>query len=270
MGSIDRLLRKPVIQKAFCILYKNNYKKSIVDKFLFKAEGECWSEGIRDFSINISAHAFERWNERVGPIYTNFEELEYIIRTLFNLPFRITWLSSSLGAIDSDILFIYEIIDEQVIIKTFYGRKSLQPALNNFKDLRRYNYSEDTVNLSHTQELLKTQQPPLIPVEIVLFNGRTQSYYIEKYSLEGEKSSIYLKTIINKKIVEVIEIDLSKPQQSIFNRSVLYILHRLGHNKFVLDHLLFHKPEAVHESIEKFELRKRNYLETQLVSIVTK
>ncbi|WML46737.1 hypothetical protein RCG23_13910 [Neobacillus sp. PS3-34] len=258
MGALDRLLRKVPINNAYCSLYKNEYTKDIVENFMSK-KGQLVGKVRNSFSeVKISEHAFERWNQRVGPFFTRVEKLERLVFALLSLPLRIEWLSPSLGIIDSDILFIYEAREETLLIKTFYGRCSFHPSLYQFPVLKKYNLHElEKINLSLPPNILEQQVAPVLPLEVILFNGRTMDYCIETYLVEEQRSCMYLKMIKKGKITEITEIDLNHPEQHLLNRSVLYVLNRLGYQEFVKAHLLHHKPDAVEESYQKHAVYMR-------------
>ncbi|MEH7747875.1 hypothetical protein V7659_23065, partial [Neobacillus drentensis] len=138
--------------------------------------------------ILIDHHALERWNERVGPIIS-LDSLQKSLEIIFrNCSYRIGQLAHGIGSIDNDIVFTYEHTDKVFKITTFYGRKNLHPTLNQVKNLRRYNlYCNEYVNLALTKEELNRQSLPLIPKEMIHFQGRITSYILEKYIISDRK-----------------------------------------------------------------------------------
>jgi hypothetical protein len=263
MGALLRLLRKPKVTEAYCLLNKNiNKQYSLTD--LISKQPTGLKQNLRmGKSVHITDHAFMRWNERVGPQYSDVMELENTLNSLIKLPFRITWLNPSVGIIDSEIMFISEVVDNTIIIKTFYGRRSLNPSLNQFESLRNYNYYEDDkVDLSFSPDTLNKQSPPPIPIEIIRFSGRTIDYCLEHYINEEDQTIFYLKHIKDNRLQETNGINITEPKQPLLNRSALYILYMLGYRDFITGHLTHHKPDAVKESYQIFkEKRKARLLE---------
>jgi hypothetical protein len=258
MGALSRLLRKPKVTEAYCLLNSNINKKLILIDLVSKQSPGIKQNSMVDKTVYITEHAFLRWNERVGPQYSEAKELEILLNSILSLPFRITWLNPTVGIIDSDIIFISEIINNIVIIKTFYGRKSLNPSLNQFETLRNYNsYEDEKVNLSLPPEILNKQLPPPIPIEIIRFSGRTIEYCLEHYITDENRPFFYLKHIKDSRLQETNAVNITEPKQPLLNRSALYILYLLGYRDFVLDHLTHHKPDAVEESYQKFEEKRK-------------
>ncbi|MBT2644629.1 hypothetical protein J7I80_20645 [Bacillus sp. ISL-41] len=213
-----------------------------------------------DVQIKLTVHAFKRWNERVGP-HIGFAQLERLLNQLLAIPNRITMNSNKRAIIDSDILFVYEIEDQEIHIITFIGRASEQPVLQDprtFRELK-FEYNE-RLNLGLSEEALKKQQLPCIPVEYIQFDGRTTSYFLERYKFQdGEESGsiIYVKEAKNLQLISSTEINPDNPYCPLLNRSVMYVLCVMGYSSFVQAHLEHHKPEEVKKAAEKYEQKAR-------------
>ncbi|MDP4163893.1 MAG: hypothetical protein Q8898_12385 [Bacillota bacterium] len=262
MGKFDGLLRRPTITLAFCTLNRRIHTKSSVRKSL-GINTQSLKKILRITSIQVSDHALERWNERVGPIYSNVQDLEYLLTFLLKMPHRLSWLAPSIGLIDSEIYFVADTIGQTLVIKTFYGRSSLQPSLNQFEAMKRFTYYEDDrLALTIPRHILEEQSPPPVPMELVKFFGRTIEYSLEHYLIK-DGSCFFLKTKKEKLPEEIMEIDITDPEQPLLNRSVLFVLHRLGHEKFVLQHLMHHKPDALQKAFKKYEVKRESRLKDQ-------
>lgn len=265
MGALDRLLRNPKINRAYSNL--NTFqcsRKSIHPLLQLQFYGRRKTiKGIT--AIKITEHAHTRWNERVGPFIENSSNLEILLSGLIGLPDRLTWISHSIGLIDNDIVFIGDIRSKELVISTFYGRKALHPALNQFQSLKKFNvYSDDHINLSICNEVLGQQVLPPIPVQILQFSGRKTDYCLECYSLVDGEQIFLLKTMKYKIMQDISIINLEKPFQPLLNRSVLFVLHRMGYKEFVLSHLTFHKPESVKESFDLYRKRLSSISKEQM------
>ncbi|WP_078543666.1 hypothetical protein [Litchfieldia alkalitelluris] len=221
-------------------------------------------------SIRLSEHAAARWNERVGPCVTE-AKLVGILNSLLQVPGSIRLVNHEEGRIDDDIVFTYFIEEGQMVITTFYGRISLRPALNNLNLLKRFNHNEhDSYNLGVSVETLNEQLLPLFPKEIIKYKGSKNVYLIEKYTNTENKSCLFFYKVSTGHVTETIKIDPTKPERALLTRRTLYILFRLGYEDFVLEHLMFHKPEAVQEVrskalLEEILSQKSSYLSTNAV-----
>ena len=198
-------------------------------------------------SIQLSEHAAKRWNERVGP-FMEEAQLIVILNSLLLVPGSIKFINKEEGRIEDDIVFTYFIEEDKIVITTFYGRVSLHPALNNLNLLKRFNYCEqDTYNLDVSQKILDRQRLPLIPEEIIQFNGSKSVYLIEKYVNGDQDSCLFFYKVTSDHVAVTMKIDPNRPEQPLLTRKTLYILNRLGYADFVIKHLIFHQPEAVKE-----------------------
>lgn len=257
MAPLTRLMRKPHIQKALHFLDNGKaYTREDIMQSINRKENvyKIFPKSIT--GIHLTLHAYRRWNERVGP-FMRWDDLQTLLNKLFFIPARIKMVSEKRGAIDGDILFVYELKKNIVHIKTFYGRISLQPALQNLRELRTLRFKQkEKINLSESQNTLEMQRRPVVPDEYVEFSGRTTRYLLEKYSVlsnEGIKIFYYVKTMQNDKVKKVIEIDPLNPHGTMLTSSVLYVLNTLGCKEFAQKHLEFHKPEQVKKAVEKYQ-----------------
>jgi hypothetical protein len=265
MGSLASLMRKPRIHKAVHFL---NIEKAYAKESIYKAIRKNNNSHIsfpKNTHIELTYHATERWNERIGPIIKQ-QDLYKLLNKMLIIPNRIKMISNVRGLIDSDILFTYEMKQNTILITTFYGRISLQPALGNPRELKFLKYKQnERIHLNSSVDTINNQQLPIIPIEFTIFEGRTTTYQLEKYRVIDEKKVIpilYCKEIKNSVLKRIIEIDPANPYCPILNRSVLYILDYLDYKQFVRIHLEFHKPAEVKKAMEKYvdshKIRNRN------------
>lgn len=256
MGKFRSLLRKPKIKRAIHLLYcHQNYSKQDILRSVHRGRNKASSFPSRYAQIILTGHAYKRWNERVGP-YIGFAELERLLNHLLFIPNRITMNSSKRGMIDSDILFIYKLAGNEIHIVTFLGRASEQPVLRNLRSLR-FEYNERLM-LGLSEEALVKQSLPCIPVEYIQFDGRTTSYFLERYKIQkGSEtgSLIYVKEVKNSQLINTNEIDPDNPYCPLLNRSIMHVLYVLGYASFVQLHLEYHKPEEVKKAAEKYEVK---------------
>ena len=261
MGKLKSLLRKPKVKRAVHLLdFGNYYSKQEIVRSVQKGRNKGPDFPENYVQIKLTAHAYKRWNERIGP-HIGYSQLERLLNQLLLIPNRITMNSNKRAMIDSDILFVYEIEDNEIHIITFIGRASEQPVLQDLRSFRelKFEYNE-RLNLGLTEEALMKQQLPCIPVEYIHFDGRTTSYFLEKYKFQdGEESSsiLYVKEVKNSQLINTIEIDPDYPYCPLLNRSVMHVLCVMGYTSFVQLHLEHHKPEEVKKAAEKYEQKAR-------------
>ncbi|WP_226086023.1 hypothetical protein [Mesobacillus sp. S13] len=254
-------MRKPKIKRAIHQLYcHQTYRKQDILRKVHGERNKVPSFPSRYSSIILTGHAFKRWNERVGP-KVGFAELERMLNHLLFIPERITRNSPKRGMIDSDILFVYELVGNEIHIVTFLGRASEQPGLRNLRSFRelKFEYNE-RLKLELPEAALIRQKLPCIPVEYIHFEGRTTSYFLERYKVQiGNESSslIYVKEVKNSRLIDIIEIDPDNPYSKLLNRSIMHVLYIMGYASFVQLHLEYHKPEEVKNVAEKYEERMR-------------
>ncbi|MGF7035319.1 hypothetical protein J2T17_006327 [Paenibacillus mucilaginosus] len=135
--------------------------------------------GLR--GVRMTRHALERWNTRVGP-QAGASELEARLTILGCELGRIHLLSKNVGIIDDDIVFIYEIEGTQLVCITFYGRKSLRPALFDMRHLLRFNGREDDeADIQLEPEELAGQLFPPLPYKLLMYRGTRSRYQLEVY-----------------------------------------------------------------------------------------
>lgn len=205
--------------------------------------------------VYIERHAYERWNERVGPII-DYDTLQLIFEIIIkHHPYRLVTLGQGIGLLDDSIIFTYEERDKILFITTFYGRNTLQPSLNQITHLRRYNLNNNEyISLNHSIDVLNTQALPPIPKQYISFHGRTTMYILECYLIANQNNPFYIcyqKEMFQGGKLEITGIDIDNPKQQLLPNNVLYILHRIGLTDFVFDHLYFHKPERVMKTHER-------------------
>jgi hypothetical protein len=209
-------------------------------------------------AILIDNHALERWNQRVGPMIS-LDSLQKSLDIIFrNCSYRIDKLDQGIGSIDNEIIFTYELTKNVFRITTFYGRRNLHPSLNHVRNLRKYNlYNNEYVNLALSEEELNNQYFPLIPKEIINFQGRITTYILEKYILSNRKLPCFLCYSKDNKrnTFYSFVIDLENPEKLPIPNNVLYILNRLGYGDFILKYFSFHNPEK----LEKARIKANDY-----------
>ncbi|WP_159887973.1 hypothetical protein [Paenibacillus puerhi] len=182
----------------------------------------------------VSQHAADRWNERVGPIVTK-SELVGIIGYLMNQPERIEFLSSTVGLMDRDIIFTYERMGHVIMISTFYGRLSEQPILNNFAAFRHFNrYERQRVDLGITKDRLQAQMLPPIPRQTMLCKGRRNHYRLEEYMVsEGSYITIEIRDGLSGRRRRWGFLVDEQPHGVLMNKSIQRALCMMGFGKWV-------------------------------------
>ena len=195
--------------------------------------------------VIIKNHSLLRWNERVGPKVKRWQ-LDLLFTQLLQVPYRITTLSKEIAVIDDDIIFIYKIEGDCLIVLTIYGRLSLKPSLQDLEKLKSYNYRHyDRLSLSIPEHILEEQILPYLPKQLFYFQGTRNFYRIEVFEAL-EKEMIYVSTFFNgQQKISLINMDV--PKQSMINKKVLYVLWQLGYEDFVLQHFAHHYPDKYEE-----------------------
>lgn len=123
--------------------------------------------------VYVDPHAWERWNERVGPFIKKKELIELIRTIFFEFPERISIESESsdLASIDNDIIFGFKIKNNSIKINTFYGRKSVNNLLNDIDSLRIFNKNQnDKIKLEIDKSILDEMKKPLLPSKYIQFS----------------------------------------------------------------------------------------------------
>lgn len=219
--------------------------------------------GILD--IEVDSHAFERWNQRVGPFTTN-EILTNVFRVAILInPNRIRVLDRNLAILDNEIVFSFEFKDSILIVTTFFGRVSLKPLLLNVDTLRRYNsqYKEEVV-LEIDSSVISKQRLPIVPTSVIEFEDSENAshilFYIKsKDSNDGNKSRNFYYHLVNnvdtkqentdyivqdkEDNVEVAgeysikQIDLMHPNRFHLSDIQLHVLGLLGNIRFLLKYM---------------------------------
>jgi hypothetical protein len=140
--------------------------------------------------IHLTHHAFFRWNERIGPIMT-LEGLNLMFTSLWEEPDRLILVDKEIGTLDQDIVFTYEMDQEQLVITTFYGRMTHYPALQSMTIGQRIKLPQnDMLDLKIPNKLLLEQLPPHLPCNTITFSGKKYMYKIEQY-LYDPISNVY-------------------------------------------------------------------------------
>jgi hypothetical protein len=164
-------------------------------------------------------------------------------------------------------LFGYKLNGQTLIIQTFIGRISLIPALANYKAVLRFNsIQNDRLDLAIPPLVLKQQQLPLIPREVVKFSGSRNHYQLEEYlytNPDGSVAAIFALQILQGNQISYRLIDPVEPPNLKLFRSVLYLLLLKGYQDYVLQHIVIHKADKLQKL-----LQKRDTLPTQLKNIV--
>ena len=271
MSFLTRLLRKPFIKSGHSFLGNNNvYSTEAIKKALFKKD---YYEPLPPtyHTVTLSDHAYQRWNERIGPPI-DYTELLHLLNQIILINSRITIISDKRGLIDSDILFIYQQKENTIHITTFFGRLSLHPALRNIRDLKAYQLLEnERIILEHSIQLLAQQQLPIIPIDYIEFDGRTISYVIQKYRVTSnnvEKTLLFVTEKTRFGNIRILIIDPLTFFDTLLNHSVLYVLFMMGYREFVMEHLQFYKPDAVIKAFKKYEeyIKRRLHVRDKLVT----
>ncbi|WP_044640433.1 hypothetical protein [Risungbinella massiliensis] len=245
--------KKPKIVQGFSFIRINriNSNNEIV-KLLSTSKNHKYQSLPKNITrISVSYHAYKRWNTRVGPPI-EYRLLSILLNQLLLIPGRIKLISPTRGIIDSDIVFICSVKSKTLLIKTFYGRRSLQPAILNIKEYRYTNH--DTLALDAPPHIIKSQKLPILPSQFITFRGNITFYELQKFDVhhhddQEKRTSNTLFTLkktgkIKSKSKSTL-IDPSDYRQPLLNNNVLFILRLLGYKEFILNHLKHHKPEKV-------------------------
>ncbi|PJO43384.1 hypothetical protein [Lysinibacillus xylanilyticus] len=244
-------------------------------------------KGIID--VEVDSHAFERWNQRVGPITTD-EILTNIFRVAILInPNRVRVLDRGLAILDKEVVFSFEFEDSILKVTTFFGRISLKPLLLNVDTLRKYNqhYSEE-VDLSIDSEVINQQGLPIVPSSVIEFvdsnniphllfyiqnidtdnNSKRNFFYhlIKNIDMvDGENGNDLVIESIEKSTDDVIgewifkEIDMSHPTRYNLSDIQLHVLGLLGNNQFLLKYMAKKDPERLeklHETHSRSAIRR--------------
>ena len=208
------------------------------------------------FNLILSQHATVRWNQRVGPKTSKFD-LQLTLQLLLELG-RIE-ITGDYGIIDNDIIFTYTTDNNNTLtITSFYGRRSITPALNNFDAFRTYTHKQqELINLNISDDKLTKQILPAIPCERMIFKGNRTKYIIDRY--KNDFSRVFLTFVNGRRQDEGFSINLYNPKQEKLNNSVLRALSYMGYENFVFEHLYHHKTKSVESLIAKFSSSSKNY-----------
>ncbi|MFJ7982258.1 hypothetical protein ACIQ1D_18530 [Lysinibacillus xylanilyticus] len=235
-------------------------------------------KGIID--VKVDSHAFERWNQRVGPITTD-EILTNIFRVAILInPNRVRVLDRGLAILDEEVVFSFEFEDSILKVTTFFGRISLKPLLLNVDTLRRYNqrYSEE-VDLSIDSEVINQQGLPIVPSSVIEFvdsnNIPHLLFYIQNIDTTNNSKRNFFYDLVIGSIEEstddandsddvigewiIKEIDMSHPTRYNLSDIQLHVLGLLGNNQFLLRYMVKKDPERLeklHETHSRTAIRR--------------
>lgn len=146
----------------------------------------------RTTGIEVNDHGWERWNERIGP-NASLEEINKRIQTIYREPERVIFLSHEFGMIDNDIVFTYTQNKKTLVITTFYGRISLQPALADIDYLKYFNERyQEKLGLLEDENVLAQQLMPPVPKVDMSYRGRWTEYKIEEYALDNDEKVVVI------------------------------------------------------------------------------
>ncbi|MEK4339095.1 hypothetical protein [Brevibacillus sp. FSL L8-0710] len=226
----------------------------IKEYFLNKNRQHFWYNPSRLNRIQITDHALQRWNERVGPS-TDKDSLEQIINALFFQLRCVEFISEDMGVIDDDIVFTFYQMNDSIVISTFYGRKSLNFILTKIAELRKLNkYIPIKIDLSIPSDVLESQLSPPLPSETMVFKGSWTKYYIEKYIAHGS-SVLFVHMLSGEKCGNVIAVDVSLPPCRRLSKSLLRALHLMGYSDYVYQHIEHFKGEQLQKYLQKIQLQ---------------
>jgi hypothetical protein len=141
--------------------------------------------------FSLKYHAYERWNERIGP-KTTYSFLKNRLFRIFNEPDRIILLNESFGLIDNDILFTYFCRKRKFEITTFYGRLSICPYLLNLQEIKKWrNHTKDNLPISLKNVQSIYQKMPLISNSCIYFKKDGCFFKMDNFLLD-EQSSFFI------------------------------------------------------------------------------
>jgi hypothetical protein len=168
---------------------------------------------------------------------------------------RIELHPNGVGVIDREILFTYELEEEDIIITTFYGRLSQIHALHQFEALRNYNaHSDEYVGLSLSSDVLRTLPEPPVPSLRMIFRGQTSTYLLEKYT-DGIMDLFALTVLDGAGVGVVREFFSDQPDCEKLEKSVRRALLLFGENDFVYRHVAIHHPAELQRQIGRIKDR---------------
>lgn len=173
----------------------HNLAKKISQRLIYDQNEYDYTKKVKKTinEVKVSYHAYERWNDRVGPHVDGKEYIQRLFQKLIEEPERIILISDDFGIVDNDILFTFEMKDGLFFITTFYGRISLHPALSDIHYIKKWqSHSNERLDLKMSDDLLKKQSLPIVSNKYVYFSGKNHEYKIEEYRMENEVRTFLL------------------------------------------------------------------------------
>ncbi|MBO8161698.1 MAG: hypothetical protein H0Z24_08685 [Thermosipho sp. (in: Bacteria)] len=104
-----------------------------------------YEEGSKKF--RNTDHGLLRWNSRVkNPVFKTKSELNCHLQQLYDEG-KVKHLFGDYYLIDDDIIAVLDVLDEQLVGITFFGRRSVNPMLWNLPQLLKSRKKYGKVNL---------------------------------------------------------------------------------------------------------------------------
>lgn len=230
----------PAVVIQDVVLPMVTYKKS-TKEWTFKGSNGTRRTPFRD--VIIKSHAYERWNERVGPIVSH-QELNNLLKyiCLFE-PDRVERIHAKqlngtefdYFILDKEIVAIYTIENGVLIVSTFLGRLSLKPQLQNIEALYTFNViGRDNTDLQVEADVLQNQESPFGPTKALNINEKSTFYQFE---LENERAILKIEREVdsNAYIYKVVMLKhRNNLQLSVFD---LMIILKMDNKKFVANYI---------------------------------
>lgn len=259
---LSKFVKNITIQEYFCTLHSYHLVQNVralSGYFLKDSMKElvlgAGKNKIGSGRIVVTDHAFQRWGERVSIPSLNRQGLQTKLNFLHGHLGRIELHPNGVGEIDREILFTYRVENDDVIITTFYGRLSQIHPLHQFEALRSYNaHSDDFVGLSLSSELLRTLPEPPVPAIRMIFQGRTTTYLLEKYT-DGSLDLFVLAVVEGPGSGVVREFFSDQPDCEKLEKSVRRALLLFGDDEFVYRHIAFHHPLELQKQMDRVKSR---------------
>ncbi|MFS0876851.1 hypothetical protein [Solibacillus isronensis] len=176
--------------------------------------------------VKTSHHAFGRWNERIGPFAT-YDQLANLIKYICMYePSRVEMYNAKqlngtkfqYFILDKDIVAIFTIENDVLVIQTYLGRLSLKPQLQSVAELYDFIVTErDNTDLNVPTEVLQLQHLPYGPFQSMQVADSLMYYQME---------------FSNEKVVLKVDQD---PNSTSYTYTIVLLKHRHNMNLDVLD-----------------------------------
>lgn len=218
----------------------------------------------RSKTLHISAHAYERWNTRVGPIVEKSTLQPLLSSILMLQPWRFRKMNENIWVLDEDILFVVDLTSEQMKIVTFLGRISLNPVLQNLRAVYSYvNNEHDRIDLQQQLEQLQLQALPILPKRIAYVEGSNSTYWLEYFEVDFDEEPVIYCSVYNsvQEKTEAYYIYLSNPQQRPLHRKVLNLLYKWGYYEFLRDYYEHFDQAKMHNIAMKMQRKVQKRLQ---------